>query len=300
MTADPQTLTGEGPQDAHIDQDSGLRFYTWLGRELPSVTSIRRAAGIPHQLHQWTLTQVIDRAVLDNAGLTARLTRGRRPRERVLEKNRVKEASSWLRSAATEERDRAAALGTAVHNAAAAGLAPYMLPASVMVGEIEVPGGAIAPRLAWYRDWLQSSGVEILAAERQVWNLSLGYAGSFDILGRFRDGTIGIVDLKTGEGTYTDHAIQQVGYLMAELVGSDGLIDNDTTVSLRAASRLALLPPSAAGWEYRELIADADLWRAFRGRLAYAQGSLAHRNAASLTSGDRRCTPVGEREEATP
>ena len=300
-----QTLTVEGPRDAHIDSDSGLRFYTWAGRELPSVTSIRRAAGIPHGLHQWTLSQVIDRAVLDHAGLTAMLTRERRPRERVLEKNRIREASTWLRSAATEERDRAAALGTAVHDAAARGLTPYALPAYVTVESngkpIEVDSNAIAPRLGWYRDWLRASGIEILAAERQVWNLTLGYAGSFDILGRYRDGSVGLIDLKTGEGTYADYAIQQVGYLMAEHVGADGAIDNEATGWLRAASRIALLHLSDTGWEYRELIADADLWGAFRGLLAYAQWSLSHRDAASITRGIRQSVkPVVTHEEATP
>jgi len=40
-----------GPRNARTDQ-SGLRFYTWQGVEYPSVTTIRRMAGLSFPLHQ--------------------------------------------------------------------------------------------------------------------------------------------------------------------------------------------------------------------------------------------------------
>ena len=105
------------------------------------------------------------------------------------------------------------------------------------------------------------------------------------------------MDIKTGEGTYTDYAIQQVGYLMGEFVGAGDVIDVGLTEALLGVSRIALLHLSDSGWEYRELIADAGLWKAFRGLLAYAHWSLAHRDAASITAGIRKSTPVPIRGE---
>ena len=106
------TVTGtDGPRNAFIQAGSGLRYYTWQGRTLPSVTSVRNMAGQPHALVSWKIAKVCDRAVDELATLNAMLTRARRPRERVLEKNRRKEARAWLRAAHEEERDRAAAAG---------------------------------------------------------------------------------------------------------------------------------------------------------------------------------------------
>ncbi len=72
-----------GPRNARTDE-SGLRFYTWQGRELPSVTTVRRMAGVPHRLHQWAISQVVKRATANVWTLVKMLTRKRRPRERVL------------------------------------------------------------------------------------------------------------------------------------------------------------------------------------------------------------------------
>ena len=98
------TLTA-GPKNATTDPETGLRYYDWKGRKLPSSTSLRRMAGLPFRLHQWTISKVVERAVLENQILAPMLDRPASPRERVRDKNVAKEASRWLRSAATEERD---------------------------------------------------------------------------------------------------------------------------------------------------------------------------------------------------
>lgn len=153
-----------------VDPATGLCFYTWQGRELPSVTRIRRIAGLPHGLHQWAINQVISHTLDHWPELTERLAGG--------DPGQLKVVRHELRSAATALRDRAASLGTAVHDAAARRLSPLEVPPEV------------APRLRQYLDWLAVSGAEVLATERQVWDLTLGYAGSFDLLVRLRDGSI--------------------------------------------------------------------------------------------------------------
>jgi len=133
----------------------------------------------------------------------------------------------------------------------------------------------IRPKLRQYLAWLEASGVEVLLKERQVWNLELGYAGSFDLLCRFPNGELWIVDLKTG-GAYADHNLQQIAYLMAEFIGQDDVIDDDATALLKRVDGLALLQLSDDGWAFKRLKADRGAWAAFRGLLAFATWTRDH------------------------
>src|SRR5688572_27522564 len=93
-----------GPRNAYTDAKSGLRYYRWHGIDLPSVTSIRRMAGIPHGLHQWALGKVIEYA-LDHLGeIHTKVADG--------DAGVVAVVKHELRGAATAERDKAAELGT--------------------------------------------------------------------------------------------------------------------------------------------------------------------------------------------
>jgi hypothetical protein len=287
------TLTVEsGPRNARSDPETGLRLYTWRGREYPSVTSVRRMAGVPHGLVSWLVARVIDRAVLDVGTLNEMLTRERRPRERVLESNRVAEARKWLRAASTEERDTAAALGTAVHDAAAAGMTPATVPDVVTFVKdgrvVTVDGAEVRPRLAWYLDWLRLSGATILAAEVQVWNLTAGYAGSLDLLCRFPSGATHLVDLKTGTSVYAEHLLQVMAYANAEFVGRDDEVDEAATALLRSVDGVAILHLGDEGWAYHVLDATSEAWDAFRGLLTFATWMAAHPDAASITRATRK------------
>ena len=292
-----QTLTVQpSPRNAWTDPENGLRWYRWQGRDLPSVTSIRRMAGMPHQLHQWTVTQVVNRAVEEYETLTAHLTRERKPRERVLEANRRTEAAKWLRAAATEERDASAALGTAVHDAAARGLSPASLPPTLTVESggkpVEVPAADIAPKLGRYLDWLTVSRAEVLASEFQVWNLAIGYAGSCDLLVRMPNGEIWLIDLKTGKSTFSEHAIQVLAYSMGEFVGADDVVDLDLTSLLHAVAGMAVLHLADDHWEFQVMRSDPATWRAFRGLLSFATWMSAHQAVESVVVASRRSSAV--------
>lgn len=266
--AEPLIVIGSGPKNARTDPDTGLRFYSWQGRELPSVTSVRRMAGVPHGLHQWSITQVVNRA-LDNLGSIVARAAGRDPGQLAV-------IRTELRRAATEERDRAAHLGTAVHDAAAKGASLLAVPPEV------------APRLRQYIDWLEASGAEILASEFQTWNLTVGYAGTADLMVRFPNGSIWVLDLKTGKGVYSEHALQLIAYLMAEFVGTDDVVDEQTTTLLRQASGMGVLHLANDHWEFRALTADAATWTAFRGLVAFATWMHEHNAIESVTAGSRR------------
>ncbi len=263
----PFITVGSGPKNAQTDAN-GLRYYTWQGRRFPSVTTIRRMAGIPHGLVQWMLNQVINRVLDDAPSIVTRLGSG--------EAAQVAVVRHYLRTAATETRDRAAELGTAVHAAAAE---DKKLP--------EV-GSDIAPYLRQYIDWRAVSGVEILASEFQVWNPTIGYAGTCDLLGRFPDGSIWVVDLKTGKGTYGEHALQLMAYLMGEFVGADDIRDEETTALLHQASGIAVLHLGPKEWEFIALRSDAETWSAYRGLLAFGVWTAAHGSIESVSLASRK------------
>ncbi len=263
-----------GPKNATTDPETGLRYYEWQGRKLPSSTSLRRMAGLPFKLHQWAISKVVERAVVENATLRTMLDRPAKARERVRDKNVAKEASRWLRSAATEERDTAAELGTLIHD-----YAVKQTPLSKADPDAQ-------PYLAQFYGWLNDNGIHIIATEKQVFNLVIGYAGTFDFLVEFPNGDIGVIDLKTGRGTYTDHAIQLVSYALGEFIGEDNVIDQRLTNILHKANTMALLHLSANGWHYQRIPADADMFAAFRGLVAFSTWTAANQDVAALADED--------------
>lgn len=258
----PFITVAVGPRNAYTDPESGLRFYRWQGRDLVSVTTARRMAGIPHKLHEWTVGQVIDHA-LDHLGEYAK---------RVKDPAQVKVIGHELRVAGTAERDIAAELGTAVHDAAAEGRS---------LAEVRPD---VAPRLRQYLDWLTVSRAEILGAEFQVWNLTAGYAGTVDLLVRFPDGSVWVVDLKTGKGVYADHALQLMAYCRAEFVGADDVVDEAMTELLHAARGMAILHLADNHWDFRAVRADQPTWDAYRGLLLFSTWAAAHEDPDTFTT----------------
>jgi hypothetical protein len=265
----PLITTQIGPRNASTNSE-GLRHYDWQGRKLPSVTTIRRLAGLPFGLHQWTVGKVVERAIDGYLDLGKILNNGT--------PESITAAKSWLRAATTAERDVAAALGTRVHDAATS---------SKPLSKV---GADVAPFLRQYLDWLAISGAEVIAFERQVWNLKIGYAGTFDLFIRFtRDwldiengnliaaaGTTWVVDLKTGKSTYPEHALQGIAYAMADHIGEDGVIDVELSRLLHAANGVAILHLGREGWKWQEVMITPTLWKGFRGLLAFAQWAEAN------------------------
>lgn len=247
------------PTNARTDPDSGLRFYTWEGRDYPSVTSVRRLVGMPFTLHNYALSQVIDRAITDHQLIDQMLNRPRRIRERVRDKNVLREVRKHLRAAATEERDMAGDIGTRAHDAIRDGLRPAQVDPDIF------------GRLVQFYDFIETKRVRILWQEKQVWNMTYGYAGSADALLLFPNGRIFVTDYKTGNGVYIDHAIQVVAYGMGEFVGENGVVDVVATNQLARADGLGILHLSDNDWEWVEVRPDPDIFTAFIGSLTFAK-----------------------------
>lgn len=262
-----------GPRNSRTDPKTGVRYYEWNGRWLPSVTTIRHLAGVPRRLHESSITKVIDRAIDRMTVYRGLLETGEAAALEGVRKD--------MRAASTEHRDRKAALGTAVHSAIEGALALTQV------------GPDIAPRLRQHMSWSAGSGVEVLARECQVWNLTVGYAGTIDLLGRFPDGSIWVVDDKTGgedwdEGLYPEQVLQLVPYLMGEFIGNDGYVDPELTEALHQASGIGILHLIDKGWEFRSLRASPAEWKAFRGLMDFAMWAAENPGIDSVTLGRKR------------
>ena len=237
------------------------------GRDLPSVTSLRRLAGLPFGLHQWAIGKVVEHTIDHWSEIGERLSRGTTVDVQLVRKE--------LRAAATAERDRAASLGTAVHDAAALGKTPEQVPHEV------------APRLRQFLAWKAASQAEVVAAEFQVFSTTYGYAGSCDAMVRFPNGSLWIVDYKTGKGIYAEHALQLMAYTMADVVGADDIVDERLTELLHRVTGMAVLHLSDAAWEFHALEPDPSTWAAFRGLLAFATWTASHGSTESFVRASR-------------
>ncbi len=242
-----------GPKNATTNSD-GIRVYEWTEGsatvELLSVTSLRRLAGIPFGLAAWQVNQVIA-AALGHLDTLAELV--------ASEGEDV--ARKWLRREAMLTRDEAASKGIAVHEAASIFLDP------------KDAAPEVAPYLRSYYDWMNAMDVSVLFSEKQVFNLTLGYAGSVDLVIEVPDGSkraTVVADIKTGKGLYADHALQLIAYAMGEFVGEDGVIDIEATKLLKKASRLAVVHLGEESWEYVEIDPTPDLLDAFKAQCVFA------------------------------
>jgi hypothetical protein len=246
----PLITVQTGPRNARTDPESGIRYYSWQGQEFPSVTSIRNLAGMPIKLAQWRTNQVIERAMTEYQQLGT-----------MLGTTDPKAVASWLRKAQDVKRDAAADLGKRVHDYAARNISPANAPADV------------APFLLQYKDWLYQTGIDILLVERQVWSLSWGYAGTFDLIGRFpKRGDTWMIDLKTGSGTYPEHALQTEAYARADFIGEDNNEDPAATAILKsiAPPNRAVLHLRPDGWSFKTIPSTDRTWAAFLSLLNFA------------------------------
>lgn len=254
-------LAEVGPANARTDRETGMRFYEWDGVEYPSVTTLRRMAGMSFPLHQWAVSQVVNRAV-DNINDLNRMLTSNDPLV-------VQAAKTWLRAAQTEERDRAATLGKRVHSA---------VEESKNLGSVDKD---VLPYIKHYKHWLDSTGFNVLRSEAQIFNLSKGYAGSFDILG-YANKDVHIVDVKSGKNTYPEHALQATAYSLGEFIGKDNVVDKEATELLHRVNSISLLHLTPMGWKWQHIDIDRYMVIAFNGLLAFAKWAHAHPDMEEL------------------
>lgn len=242
--------------------------YTWRGRDLPSWSTLRATAGLKPQIHAWALEGMVSEALAMGPTIAAAVT------------TNEPAAVAWVRSrlwdAAVDARDTAARLGTRVHEAVETGVDPAIAPTD------------IALKLAAFRAWMAASGAVLLGQEYQIYNLTLGYGGTVDLLVLLPDGSIWVVDLKSGKSLWGEHALQLTGYVNGEFVGRDDEVDDALTAFHRQARGMAVLHLRDNGWEFRSLRSDPETWVAFEGLFRFATWQHDHDSIEAVTVGVRK------------
>ena len=194
------------------------RFYTIEGQRLPSVTTVLDIIAKP-ALGPWYAKE--ERRYFETAMLEVLSRPGARDPEFVLAA--VAEAVSGVK-AADREKQKAAAIGTAVH----AGIEWEL---RRQLGEDAGPAPRLPEAAAWavesWKDWARSVNLKPLAIERAVYCLECGYAGTLDLYARVK-GVLTVLDWKSGKAIYPEAFLQNLAYrhaaTRAGLPSTQGLI----------------------------------------------------------------------------
>lgn len=159
-------------------------------------------------------------------------------------------AVRWLKSAPYQQRDKAAGVGTKIHEAAEA----YKL------GKPAPPWPEdIAPSMVQFERWLRAFAPTFEQVEQTVYNRTQRYAGTLDAIVKLSDGRRLLIDYKTGKGVYPEVGLQLAAYRFAEYMR---LPDNSEAPipPVDGAAVLHLLPES---WQFIEVRADDEVFNAF-------------------------------------
>jgi hypothetical protein len=115
-------------------------------------------------------------------------------------------AVRWLKSSPYQQRDKAADLGTKIHEAAEA----YKL------GKPAPPWPEdIAPSMTQYERWLLAFAPTFEQVEQTVYSRSQRYAGTLDAIVTLSDGRRLLIDYKTGKSVYPEVGLQLAAYRFA-------------------------------------------------------------------------------------
>lgn len=237
--------TAGGPP---IRDDNGY-YHMSDGQKLMSVTTILELGVPKDKLVHWAAWEVA-RCAMDYLPRLLR-ARGDEARRGVL---------NWLQKAAERKRDDAAALGTAIHDAAEAhGLGtPWPEPTEEQRPYIEA-FARFCER--WQPRWE--------AAEMVLANFTDGWAGKGDAWVWLTLPDIGLVliyvDWKTGKNIYPEVAMQMAAYIRAEV----GYLRDGTQIippQVKHAAVVHLRPskyPQTGGYRVRPVDVSDDVYASF-------------------------------------
>lgn len=121
-------------------------------------------------------------------------------------------AVDWLKRIPDYQRDSSADLGTRVH----------ILAEKVAYGGTPEMTDEEAPFVASYRKFLADFRPDVLRVEAMICNLTHGYAGTLDLLARLPGLGVGLIDLKSGSGVYSETALQLSALGNGEFMGWPG------------------------------------------------------------------------------
>lgn len=235
---------------------SGKRFYDLpkTGERFWSVTTII-GGGLPKPaLLPWGIKSVAETAVAKRRTLLAMTSECERDGQCTPDDwcSSCDAAVRWLKAAPYQQRDRAADLGTKVHEAAEA----YKL------GKPMPPWpDDIAPYMAQFERWLLAFAPTFEQTEASVFNRAQRYAGTLDAIVTLSDGRRLLIDYKSGKAVYPEVGLQLAAYRYAEFIAlPDGSEAPVPEVDGCAVLHLQATPGNP---QFIEIRADAEVFNAF-------------------------------------
>lgn len=227
----------------HATSRGGKRLYTWRNESYWSVTTII-GGGVPKPaLLPWGIKMVAEAAVESISFLPEMVERDR------------DEAVRYLKGSPYAKRDKAADLGTLVHE---------WIEAYSLRKPMPEPPDEVAPYLAAFKVFLADFNPGFTATEASVYNRAERYAGTLDAIAHLRLPLYGgdghyILDAKSGKGVYPEVGLQLAAYRHAEFIG---LPDGSEAPMPQVDGALALhLTPQ--GYRLIEVRCDDEIFRAF-------------------------------------
>lgn len=176
------------------------RYYDWKGERFWSVTTIL-SGGVPKPaLLPWGIKMVAEGAV-EAAQSGALLP--------MVEQD-ADAAVQFLKGLPYAKRDRAANLGTEIHEAI------EILTQGMPWPDWPLP---IRPHMDRFREFVDAYRPEWIASEASVYSRSQAYAGTLDAIVRIGDRIL-LLDVKTGKAIYPEVALQLAAYRHAEFIGT--------------------------------------------------------------------------------
>lgn len=177
----------------------GKRFYDWHGERFWSVTTIL-SGGVPKPaLLPWGIKMVAEGAVeaVQSGALVPMVDQD------------ADAAVQFLKGLPYAKRDRAANLGTEIHQAI------EILAQGKPWPDWPLP---IRPHMERFREFVGRFQPKWLASEATVYNRTQAYAGTLDAIVELADKKL-ILDVKTGKAIYPEVALQLAAYRHAEFIG---------------------------------------------------------------------------------
>jgi hypothetical protein len=167
------------------------------------------------------------------------------------------------------EVSKASEIGSQVH-----GLIEWNLRRSL--GQQAGPEPRVVDKAQWgfmaFQDWAASVNLKPIFIEQQVYSRTYKYAGTMDLLAEV-NGTVALVDFKTGKSIYGEAYLQNIAYQqalieMGHVAPTAGYIVRLPKVETDPAFEAALVPPLAELWP--TFLAVLQVWKWwYAGELAY-------------------------------
>lgn len=223
------------PKDRTSTQTGSYYIEPVTGEKMTSVTTII-SGGIPKPaLIRWAAKSVAEYAV-DEHDKWAGLDRD--------------EAVDLLKGSPYRTRDKAADLGSSIHD---------QVEAMILGRPIPEPMLPARPYVAQFRAFCEAFQPEWEASEITVWSPTHGYAGTLDAIATIAGYGRLLIDVKTGKGVWGEAGLQLAAYRHADYVRwPDG-----SKQPVPEVDGCAVLHLSAHTYELLPVQADAEMFTAF-------------------------------------